>query len=420
MARYSVIGAGAAGISAARTLQEAGHEVVVFEARNRPGGRAWTDYSMAPHGVELGAEFIHGERVSTWDWVREFDAPTTGEAHRYEMWYHLGGRLLDTPTARQELGTDPLLALERLRRRWQASGRPETTLDNVLDLWPELSSEPLTDEVRALLANYIAELAASDITTLGTHRDDDGRPDRGLEHFRLIDGYSRLMGRAAAGLDIRYETPVRRIRWDEGSVEVAAGVAPQRFDAAVVALPLGVLQRGNVEFDPPLPAAKRDAIERINAGHISKVVLKLDRVYWPPDLTFLWTPLDTQLWWRPGQGQKDEAPILTAFLGGSAAEALETATTAEAAEHATRHLSDMLGTSLDGHVVDARYIAWGAEEHTLMGYSSLPPGGRGLRETLGAALGALHFAGEATSLTHAATVDGAIDSGRVAARELLG
>jgi len=418
MARYAVIGAGAAGISAARELQMGGHEVVVFEARDRPGGRAWTDHTIALHGVELGAEFIHGENVSTWDWVREFGAPTTGEAHRYEMWFHLDGGLVDAPTARRLFGTDPLFALQRLARRWQSAGRPETTLDHVFELWPELSSEPLTPEQRALIEGYIAELAASDITALGTHRYDTP-VDRGLEHFRLLRGYTSLMGQAAAALDIRYRAPVRRVRWDETAVELATDAGSARFDAAVVTLPLGVLRARTVEFDPPLPAEKRNAIERINAGSISKVILKFDEALWPPGHTFLWSSRSMQLWWRPGQGQANEAPVITAFFGGSAAKSLEQATLAEATEHAVAQLSDMLGTSLRGKLVDSRYKAWGADECTMMGYSSLPPGGRGLREALAAPAGALHFAGEAASLTHPATVDGAIDSGRAAASELL-
>lgn len=419
MPRYAVIGAGAAGLSAARTLAAANNEVVVFEARDRPGGRAFSDYSLGPHPVELGAEFIHGERVSTWDWVNEFGVPTTGEAHRYHMWFHLGGKLIDTRAAREYLGTDPLLALQRLAARWQAEARPETSLDHAFELWPEISGKPLTAEGRALIANYIAELAASDIQDLGTHRYDTASQDRGLEHFRLLDGYSNLMQQTAKALDIRYSTPVRRIRWDERGVEVTSAVTTERFDGAVVTLPLGVLKRGTVEFDPPLPQAKLDAIARINAGSISKVVLKFDRVRWPNDFTFLWTPLSTQLWWRPGQGQPNEAAILTAFFGGSAAKALEGASTSEATDEAVRHLSDILGAPMAAHLQDSRYLAWGAEEHTLMGYSSLPPHGKGLREALAAPVGALHFAGEATSLTHAATVDGAIDSGRIAAGEIL-
>ena len=213
---------------------------------------------------------------------------------------------------------------------------------------------------------------------------------------------------------------MNRVRWDEHGVELHAGGEASGFDAAVVTLPLGVLRRGVVEFEPELPAAKLNAIERINAGSISKVVLKFDRVYWPADLTFLWTTKSTQLWWRPGQGQENEAPVITAFFGGSAAKALEQASRTEAVEVAIGHLSEMVGAPLASHLVASRYIAWGAEEHTWMGYSSLPPNGVGLREELGAPAGALFFAGEATSLTHAATVDGAIDSGRRAANEILG
>lgn len=421
MANYAVIGAGAAGISAARELQRAGNTVVVYEARDRPGGRAFTDYSLGKHGVELGAEFMHGERISTWDWVREYDAPTTDEAHHYEMWFHLAGQLLSTPEARAHLGTDPLFALQRLASRWQKAGRDEAPLSAVFELWPEISEKPLTDEGRRLIENYIAELGATDIDTLGTHRYDSGPPaDRGLEHFRLLDGYTSLMRRAAAELDVRYSTPVRRIRWDDTRVEVTTGDASATFDAAVVTLPLGLLKRGAVEFDPPLPPEKLDAIDRLNAGSISKVVMKFDRIYWPENLTFLWTPLSTQLWWRPGQGQDAEDPIITAFFGGSRASTLETASTAEATELAVSELCDMLGQPMAPKLVESRYLAWGAEEFTQMGYSSLPMNGRGLRQTLGAPAGALHFAGEATSLTHAATVDGAIDSGRVAAARILG
>jgi monoamine oxidase len=179
-----------------------------------------------------------------------------------------------------------------------------------------------------------------------------------------------------------------------------------------------VLARQDVEFDPPLPAAKQDAISRINAGHISKVVLVLDDVYWPQDLCFLWTPGTTQLWWRPGQGQENEAPVITAFFGGSSAASLEGASEAEAIEMATGELEAALGRALSGHVRAGRYIAWGAEPFTHMGYSSLPPGGEGLRDALAAPAGALFFAGEATNAANPATVHGAIETGRRAAAEV--
>lgn len=419
--RIAVIGGGAAGISAGRTLAAAGRDVVLLEARGHLGGRARSDVSFAAHPVELGAEFVHGERVATWEWIREFAAPTTGAAHGYEMWFHLDGRLVDRGTASAEFGTDPLLAIGRLTERWFEEGRAEASLDHVLALWPELSSEPLTPERRRLIANYMAELAASDLEELGmgpaTVRASEV-PET-LRHFRLTEGYSALISRAAAGLPAMLNTPVERVRWDERSAEVSTGGTVRRFDRVIVTLPLGVLKRQDILIFPELPAAKVDAIDRLNTGHISKVILRLDRAYWPPEMTFLWTPRSTQLWWRPGQGQPNEEPLVTAFFGGRDAEALESARTEEVVEEASRQLGEILGQSLAGRVRDARYIAWGVEPYTWMGYSSRPSGGHGLREALATPCGALYFAGEATSIDHPATVHGAIESGMRAAREVL-
>jgi monoamine oxidase len=67
-----VIGAGAAGLAAARRLHDSGHHVTLLEARDRVGGRAWTRFDLAPHPVELGAEFIHGDNVITWELARKY------------------------------------------------------------------------------------------------------------------------------------------------------------------------------------------------------------------------------------------------------------------------------------------------------------------------------------------------------------
>jgi monoamine oxidase len=422
VAKIAVIGAGAAGLAAARQLTDAGQQAIVFEARDRPGGRAWTDTSIAPHPVELGAEFIHGERVATWDWVREHGAPTTGAAHSYVTWYHLEGRLLDRELANEYFGTEPVLAMERLTRRWLELGRPEASLEDVLELWPEISGRPLRGEGRRLLANFLSEYVASDMDQVTTHRGSDlvvdEEPER-LTNFRLLEGYTSLMRKAAAALPIRYETPVARLRWDDTGAEVESQRGSERFDRVVVALPLGVLKRGEVGFDPPLPPQKLEAIRGLNAGHISKVVLRLDDVYWPKDMSFLFTAGSTQLWWRPGQGQEHEAPVITAFFGGRDAEALEGATTVEAVAEAVRQLEEIVGKRLSDRVQASRYIAWGVEPYTWMGYSSVPPGGRGFRKALAEPVGALHFAGEATNLVHPATVHGAIETGRRAAGEVL-
>lgn len=421
MTRILVIGAGAAGISAARSLDGQGHEVVVLEARDRVGGRAFTDYTIAGHAVELGAEFIHGEHVATWSWVRQFGAATSGEAHSYTQYYHLDEGLLTTPDLVARVGTDPYGAVQRLTEAWIGADAPDATVANVVDTWPTHYGRSLGVRERRLIDNMIAETTAADAEDLSAYRGSEATyaGDGRWRHFRLRDGYSQLMAAAAARLDIRTGHPVTRLRWDAANVELTTTAGVHRADRCVVAVPLGVLQRDAIEFDPPLPPAKRRAIATLNAGHINKVVLRLDRVYWPPDLTFLWTAADTQLWWRPGQGQAAEAPVITAFFGGRGAARWEALSQADAIDAAAAQLGDMLGESLAGKVMDGRFIAWGAEPHTWMGYSSVPPGGRGQRAHLATPVGALVFAGEATSVLRPATVHGAIESGLRAATEVL-
>jgi monoamine oxidase len=416
-----VIGAGAAGLAAARELARAGRQVVVLEARDRVGGRAFTDESFASHPVELGAEFIHGENVATWDWVREFDAPTTGKAHDYEMWAHTGAQLLDRE-AFYLLAGDLLSREQELVRRWRDESFPEASVASALDRWAEFFAEPLPPEARRMLDGMIASTLASDPRDVGmlAGRSATYEGDGRFRHWRLLRGYSNLVRSAAAGLDVRLGQVVRRVDWDENSVNVTTQDATYRARQAVVALPLGVLQSGDIEFDPALPAAKRDAIARINVGSIGKVVLKFDATCWPPNHTFIWTHGDTQLWWRPGQGHENEEPVITAFFGGDASRRFGAMPPDEAARAAVDDLGAITGKRLHDRLVDHRVLVWSTEEYTKMGYSSLPPGGEGLREALAAPVGALRFAGEATNPVRPATVHGAIESGWRAATEVLG
>jgi monoamine oxidase len=246
----------------------------------------------------------------------------------------------------------------------------------------------------------------------------DGDGER--RHFRLLAGYSDLMRRAAGGLDIRLSMAVSRVEWSKDGVRVEAGRQTFEGQVAVVTLPLGVLASGEVAFAPDLPPEKAAAIARINPGAIGKVVLKFDEVVWPPDLTFLWTSRDTQLWWRPGQGQPNEDAVITAFFGGRDARVMGALSGDDAAASAVADLEAITGKRLSGRLLNYRVLVWNNEPYTRMGYSSLPPGGRDLRAALAAPAGVLFFAGEATNAVRPATVHGAIESGIRAADEAVG
>jgi monoamine oxidase len=186
-----------------------------------------------------------------------------------------------------------------------------------------------------------------------------------------------------------------------------------------VTLPLALLQRDDVVFEPVLPAAKRAAIDALGAWVNGKILLRFDERWWPEDLTFLFTTQESQLWWRPGRCRDDEAPVLTAYFGGPAVEYFR-GLGEDAPLRALKHLEEMFGVSLENRLRDARFVDWGSDPQAMMSYSYVPAGALGQRAVLAAPVEqALYFAGEASSLARPSTVHGALESGRRAAAEVM-
>lgn len=405
--RVIVVGAGVAGLAAARRLQMAGAQVLVLEARDRPGGRVHTDHTLASHPVELGAEFIHGDRVITWDLLRAAGIRDTLPAFQDDrlLGVFTGGRLLRYP---QTFDLDGWELIERLEN---ASRRPPRDLS--LADW-------LGGDIPAWVNHSVAPDQGADLDQLGlmgyldATYDGDGDGD-----FRIAGGYRQLVEWLADGLDIRLNSPVERIAYTADRVTLTANGETFRADAAIITLPLGVLKAGAVTFDPPLPDARRDAIERLGAGMVNKIVLRFDAPFWDASLEALNTELQTQLWWRPGWGRADEAPILTALIGGRSGANLSQMTDDDALQIALADLSRMFRRDdLAARLVAGRFVNWGADPYSRIGYSYVPVGASGLRATLAQPVGrSLYFAGEATHVTHPATVHGAIMSGWRAADE---
>lgn len=412
-----VIGAGAAGLAAARVLHDGGSAVTVLEARDRVGGRAHTNFDIASHPVELGAEFIHGENVCTWELLERFGLNGIDIHAELDFHAYIDGRLLNqeafvrTPSAAQLL-TTPFAA-----KSWIDGGAADVSLADVAHGGTGFFAQDPTPEQLRFWNNLTAQLQAGDLSDVGvggiaeaTH-DGDGQQIL----FRIAEGYSALMDALASGLDVRLGRPVDHIRWGATGVVVACG--DERFESrrAIVTLPLAILQAGDVTFDPPLPPEKLAAIDGLGAGPIAKIVLRFDRPFWPDRMTNLLTTLDSQGWWTPGKGRADEGPVLTALLGASAVSRF--AALNEPAMGGLRDLERMFETSLVDRLVDARWVDWSADRWSKMGYSHVPPGGVGLRDALAAPVGdVLFFAGEATNAIRPASVHGAIESGYRSAR----
>jgi monoamine oxidase len=405
-----VIGAGAAGLAAARALADAGRRALILEARNRIGGRVWTDQRFGDIPVERGAEFIHGDRACTWEWL-----PRAGlRAAPHARW---SGRRIVLEDGR-------LAGAAALEER--ADLRPVFTLEDELAAYdgPDRSlAEWLAARGFSPLAAHIADvrLAHSNCATPGTLSiaelaHDLRHSDAGEGDFHILGGYDQVLATIAEGLDIRLETPATAVRWSAEGVEIDTPGGSYSAQAAVVTLPLALLKAGAVPFDPPLPAAKRRAIGALAMAPAMKLHLRFAEPFWDEGMTFLTADAPVAVWWtiRPA------APLLTGFLTGPRAERMAAFSEAGAIARGLAQLDRLYGGAASRLFAAGQLTDWAADPWARGGYSSTPPGSHGQRAILAEAAGALHFAGEATALDgNPATVHGALRSGERAAGEIL-
>jgi polyamine oxidase len=417
MIEVIVIGAGVAGLAAARALHDAGRHVVVLEGRERPGGRISTDRSLgAP--VDLGAAWIHGIRGN----------PITALARR------AGLRTLLSPHEALRLwdADDTMLTLEAglatvrgfrdLLEEAQALGARIEQDISMADALARLSPER-THARRALFwcLRWLELMSGGECEQLSLQHWGDDEDLPGPDHV-FPDGYDGIVQHLARGLDIRCEHEVVHVGWGKDEVVVDTSCGAFRAPRVVITLPLGVLKAGAVAFDPPLPERKRGAIERLGVGLVNKIALRYQTAFWPPETTHLHVMSGA----RDGisgftslvpQG----APVLIAYASGRFARDLEALDDEAALEPALAALERMFGeavTPLQG----AALSRWQRDPFSRGASSFVPVGASSedydvMAEPLGERL---YFAGEATFRRHPSTVHGAYLSGLREADRLLG
>src|SRR5262245_20966099 len=259
--------AGAAGLSAARRLADGGRRVVVLEARDRIGGRVWTDHNFGPVPVERGAEFIHGERAETWAWVQRAKLTTASHARWSGRRIALGdGRLASADLLHERPDLRPVFDLEDMLAAYDG---PDCSLADWLAANNFSALAAHIADVRLAHANCATPATISVAELAHEIRLDD----KGPGDFHILEGYDRVLATIAAGLDIHLDTPVTTIHW--GTDGAAALTSRGTFTAGsvVVTLPLALLKAGAVLFDPPLPEEKQHAIAALAMRPAMKVLL---------------------------------------------------------------------------------------------------------------------------------------------------
>lgn len=408
-----VIGAGIAGLAAARELKRRGFEVAILEGRDRIGGRIWTDRSLGGVPVDLGASWIHGHvgnpvtqlaeefkvRMLTSDYedydLYDADGKLVSQSKVDVIWLDFETFLKDMENLGESIESDITMA-EALRR--VTSGKKFSDEDKRFLNW--------------CLASASVE-AGAEMEELSQRYSQEDEEFDGDEKI-FPDGYDQIIAGLSQDLEFKLNQKVRRIEQKNDRVVVTTEKDSFEADRVLVTLPLGVLKADTVEFSPPLPEAKRKAIERLGMGVLNKVVLQFEEPFWPEKKDFLSYASN-----EAGQFPEfmnvygyERSPILVALTGGNFARAIEKKSEEEVIREAQDVLRKIYGSKVS-KLQAYRITRWASDPFSGGAYSHVPLGATpadydALAEPVDQRV---FFAGEATHRKYPGTVHGAFLSG---------
>ena len=407
-----IIGAGISGLAAADYLIDDGNDVLVLEARDRIGGRIWS-YSWNGVTIEEGANWIHTSIGNPLSELAERHGFSTYKTPLNSMVAYLNGKKIDNDVY------DNLV-----NEFWSYI---ITEKDNGQD-------EPLSKTVNKFKAtrsftldekNILNYLANSEISNeYGTDLDNLSRDyfdigeDYGEGELVLPNGLQQIIDVLKDEVEIRLNHVVTKIEYHENN-NVIVHTKTKRFFSkkALVTVPLGVLKSGDIEFSPPLPEKKQNAISQLGMGLLQKHWLLFDKVFWDEDV--IWILSINEQNWECMNYTFTGKPILLCFTMGEYAKNQETWHDSNITSDIMSILRDTYGQSISDPL-DVHYTKWASDKFSYGSYSYTAVGNtpETYLEIRTPINNLIYFAGEHTNENYPATIHGAYLSGLRAARSM--
>jgi monoamine oxidase len=415
-----IIGAGAAGLAAARELSITGHNVMILEARERIGGRINTHFDVYP--IELGAEFVHGKPRETLQIVERANLKLQSIPNRH---WHLHNGVL---TKSGEFWSK----VEKVMEAMSDYSGPDQSFEEFLDRYKQKNPIEDIESIATLYIEGFHAAHADRISVYGLNKTNKAAEEiEEDKQFRVEGGYGRVVqslhdDAVAAGATLHLNTVVEEVRWQRDQVEVlTSGSGKFKSRRLIVTLPLSLLQSSGeqaarVRFTPALNET-RNAADKLAMGQVAKVLMRFREPFWE-DFVFIHAPAESlPTWWTQFPVQ---APLLAGWAGGTRAERLSLESEDALLDHALESLSHIFRESksvLEQSLAEFYMHNWHNDRFSAGAYSYIPVGGIDAEAELARPLeGTLFFAGEATNSDgHFGTVHGAIATGLRAAREIM-
>lgn len=394
----AIIGAGAAGMAAARQLQASGLRAVIFEARNRVGGRTFTDSTALDRPFDFGAHWIHVPDINP------MTQHATTKGHKLirsdpedATFFRDGSAVPEAPQLIDKAG-------ERMEGRSRlplmfGQDRPLSAMVRQ-DQWERIAAA-----IQGIgMAVEPHEISLRDLASLA-----EG-PDVMVEA-----GYGALVATLSEGLDIRLSSLVESVRWGRNArVELEGSFGKATARACIVTVPTALLARGAPRFDPPLPQRTQNAFENLPLGNFEKIGMRLSRPL--HGFTEYSMDLDITLGGRAhALHLSPDRKLATVLATGDCARGLLNEGPRAAEAFGREVLARLAGQEAQVEAIVT--TNWRDDPYALGSYSHSRVGQFRARKDYDEPVGdCIFFAGEAGSGSQAVTVGGAVLSGQRAAR----
>jgi monoamine oxidase len=403
----AIIGAGAAGIAAARRILAANRRLVMLEASNRIGGRCVTDSAIFGEPFDLGAHWVH----------RPDGNPPGGSASTVGLDVYAAPRgqavRIGPRNARDAELEGFLSALVRSRRAIADAGKSRIDGPAVRALPADLGDWRATMEF--MLGPFVCGKDLSALSVVDLAR----MPERDNDAF-CRQGYGALIAKLAAGLPMRLSTPVTRVEWDRNGVDVVTSKGSLRSRAVIVTASTNVLAAEKIVFKPELTRRQLDAAAALTLGSYDHIAFDMPR-----------NPLNLQrddLVFEKSSGQRTAALLANVSgsslhlidVGGDFGRELSAKGSAAMIEFAQDWMAALFGSSTKKTIKRSYATRWNEEPFVLGAMSAATLGGADARRILAEPIGGrIWLAGEALHETQWGTVNGAWESGQRTAEAVL-